>query len=89
MTPDYEKVTAILNEKPEFLNQAMTENCESTALVRATWRQDKKMIELLIEKGAQVNFTGPNGLTPLMRAIMRNNTELTGLLIGFGAEIDI
>lgn len=47
------------------------------------------MIELLIEKGAEINYAGPNKITPLHRAVMRNNVELIKLMLGFGADIHI
>jgi len=48
-----------------------------------------KLISLLIEKGAQINFKNKNGQSPLHVAVMQGNSELIKMLIENGAKINV
>jgi ankyrin repeat protein len=68
----------IIKRQPELNNK--------TTLTRFT--SHIKNIELLIEKGADINSKNMDGETVLMNAIQNGNTELVELLIKNGAEIN-
>jgi len=42
----------------------------------------------LIAEGADVNVGNRHGLTPLRRAVQRNNLEILGLLLDAGADVN-
>jgi ankyrin repeat protein len=44
------------------------------------------LAKLLIEKGASINATGVNGITPLHCAAYMGNAEITELLLKKGAD---
>ncbi|TDP85636.1 ankyrin repeat protein [Halanaerobium saccharolyticum] len=54
----------------------------------ATYNTDSKIINLLVENGADVNSKNKKGLTPLMRASAFNNYEVVKALIDHGADIN-
>ncbi len=60
-----------------------------TALMYATDTDDRKMISLLIELGANVNIQDDDGQTALMNAIFINATNSAKYLIKHGANINI
>ena len=44
----YARVRELLKKHPSLINQPLTNDCRSTALVRAAWRNDLKMVQLLL-----------------------------------------
>ncbi len=59
-----------------------------TVLMKAVEKSSTATVELLIEKGADVNQSGENGLTPLMIAIERGNMDAFLILLRSGADIN-
>jgi ankyrin repeat protein len=47
------------------------------------------MVELLLEKGADINRVDGVGWTPLMEAVMDDMTDLCGYLVEKGADTTI
>lgn len=61
-----------------------------TPLSQASWRfADSKMIELLIQNGADADAQDDKGFTPLHRAAGRNKVEILRALVDNGANPDI
>lgn len=60
------------------------------ALFQPQKRVSSTLIELLIHRGAKVNFeTALSKLTPLMLAIQAKRTDLVGILLIAGADVDV
>ena len=49
---------------------------------------DPVKVQVLLEKGADVNSKGYNGTTPLYQASFRGNAEIANMLITKGADVD-
>jgi ankyrin repeat protein len=58
------------------------------ALAGAAWAGQTAIVELLIEKGAQVDATYGSGLTALMEASARGRLEMVRLLLSKGANVN-
>ncbi|MEW6350864.1 MAG: ankyrin repeat domain-containing protein [Thermodesulfobacteriota bacterium] len=62
---------------------------ENGPLIRAIVKGHGKVVEVLLDKGADPNSErGPNGETPLELAAASGNVAVVRLLLGKGAEID-
>ncbi|KAK1826197.1 Serine/threonine-protein phosphatase [Podospora conica] len=60
------------------------------ALFQPQKRVSSAIIELLIQRGAKVNFGTPlSKMTPLMLAIQAKRTDLVGTLLIAGADVDV
>ncbi|MBA3816204.1 MAG: ankyrin repeat domain-containing protein, partial [Parachlamydiaceae bacterium] len=57
-----------------------------TPLMHAIELNKPEIVSILIENGANSNFTNPNGWIPLTYAIYQNKTEIVRLLMEFGAN---
>lgn len=55
-------------------------------LAFAIMMKNKKAIELLVSKGADVNFKGKNGFRPLMTAVVEGDEEVMSILLKLGAD---
>lgn len=60
-----------------------------TLLLPSTCCGDEKLVRLLIEKGADVNFRSKLGMTAIYLATQHDAYDLTKLLIENGANIDV
>ena len=59
----------------------MTQDCQTTPLGRSTWRSDIEIMNLLVSLGADVNYAGPTGITPLMWAARRGHLKALHFLL--------
>lgn len=94
---DYEKVEAILSRRPEAVNEARAENPteygkamnDDTLLIAAG--DDVKMIELLIEHGADVNkptpITSRYPITQVLAGGGKNRFEAAWVYVNNGADL--
>ena len=55
-------------------------------VIRGRGKDDIEMLQLLIDKGVDVNIKTDTGETALMRTKKRRNIEMTKLLIKAGAK---
>ncbi len=60
-----------------------------TPLMKAAWEGEVEIARLLIEKGANVNFSNSEKETPLHQAIGREQVAMVGLLLEKGARADL
>jgi ankyrin repeat protein len=68
----------------EFLTQGKGE----TALMLAVRSRDNRTVNLLLERGADVNAAGSTGATALTEAISARNAEAVKVLIRRGAHVN-
>ncbi|EKJ74356.1 hypothetical protein FPSE_05427 [Fusarium pseudograminearum CS3096] len=88
---------AVENGKHEailsFLNFGVSPNLTNlqgqSLLHRATWRGDYKLVEILIEHGANVDQRDHNGRTPLLGNAGLKRKRVLKLLISHGADINL
>ncbi|XP_051157878.1 ankyrin-3-like [Leptopilina boulardi] len=72
------------SEHPE-----VSEEQTVTPLHIAVILKNKKIVEILLSKGATVNTSNNEGYTPLHFAVMKNYIDIAQLLLDNGADIDI
>jgi len=58
-------------------------------MVIVTTRNDVDLAKRLIEKGADVNAPGRNGMSPLMEAANLGHTDMVKLLLFKGADVSM
>lgn len=63
--------------------------CFGLPLARAAFRNDKQVVELLLERGAELNKTFDNSATAIQMSAMHADAEVLELLIGRGADINL
>ena len=64
-------------------------NCyKHTPLTFAIWKENLKIVEILVKSGANVDHQDDNGWTPLTMAILKGNLEITTLLSRNGANLN-
>ena len=62
---------------------------QNSLLLLAVNRSDEKVVDLLLEKGADINCRDRSGRTPLFRAVSDGNKKIARLLLDKGADIDV
>ena len=62
---------------------------QKTACWIATYRRHNNILRLLLENGADPNFTTPEGVGPLYFAIAFQNLEAVRLLVKHGANLTL
>lgn len=66
------------------VNRLLPDN--SSLLAWAAETQDPKLVDLLLEKGADANITNSNRFTPLIQACRYGNSEIINALLDHGAD---
>jgi ankyrin repeat protein len=84
---DIRLVEKYINEQHIDIN--MQDKFGETFLLLSTLYNHKKIVEILLEKGANVNIRNKEGLSPLYNAINNQDISLVNRLISMGATIDI
>jgi ankyrin repeat protein len=82
----YEVVKTLIDESTQVNKRDLSGR--NSIYYAATYNPDSKIINLLVENGADVNSKNKKGLTPLMRASAFNNYEVVKVLIEHGADIN-
>ncbi|MDG1436761.1 MAG: ankyrin repeat domain-containing protein [Rickettsiaceae bacterium] len=70
---------SFLGNKIDLMNEALTVAIE---------KSNSKVVQSLVENGANINLPNKNGKTPLLVAIEKKDVEMTKLLIKNGADVD-
>lgn len=104
---DSELVAKLIRENPQSVNisrpPVQSEERSGTGswspLMVAVWQEDKKIVQMLLEAGADVNdkaesrvVSGPprcRTVTPLTNALTARNAALVELLLRHGADLEI
>lgn len=60
-----------------------------TALARAAWKGNLELVQLLLDRGANVNALDQSGDTPLIDALLRDHYDVAFLLLDHGADAGI
>ena len=98
-TPDQALVTAIANQDLKSLAKAIESGCDVnkkyvhagkriTPIVEASVMDNREMVEMLINAGADVNISQDNGETALMNASKNGNYLIVSKLLDAGANPD-
>ena len=64
------------------------EESEQTPLLLAVRYRDKKIVQVLLENGGDLNSTNITGCNPLITAVNDNKIEIVELLLEFGANVN-
>ena len=84
---DLENVKELLNSKVDV--DSLAQSTGETPLHHAVGKGHKKIAELLIVNGADVNGSGFNGNTPLHEAADKDHNVIAELLIANGANVNV
>ncbi|MBU2953151.1 ankyrin repeat domain-containing protein [Marinobacter sp. F3R08] len=68
---------------PEALAEA------DALLISASGNGEKRRVQLLLSAGADVNTSGPNGYTPVIRAAENGHLSVVKLLLAAGANVNV
>jgi len=79
------EVMRALNEGLD-VNQVSRVN-GATALILASYNGHEALVQILIDRGANVNAADNDGKTALMRAVQQNYLTISSILINNGADI--
>lgn len=82
-----EAVANILLQKPELVNQTISDDGKSTPATRAAFLGKSHILLVLIKHGVDLNITGANGISALMWAAGRGHLDTCKLLVEFGANL--
>jgi ankyrin repeat protein len=85
---DIENMKGMLDREEISIDNILNVHGESPLLYAIRMKKPKS-IELLLERGADIDFQNVNEVTPLMYAFGENNPELIATLLERGADIDI
>lgn len=66
----------------------MADDTVNQELMQALKNGELEEVKLLVEKGADVNFTDSSGNHPLFWAVITDNFEMSKLLIDSGADVN-
>ena len=85
-TGDSVKIKALLEKNPELVNEK--DNREWTPLHYASFHGHNEVVELLINRGAEIESVDNIGCTALHRAALRGHMKIAKLLVETGADIN-
>jgi ankyrin repeat protein len=82
---DVSRIEFLISIKPDTIHK-INEN-GFTPLIIACYRDQKKVVELLLNKGVDVNYNSPEG-SALIGTCYKGNTEIANMLLGYKANMD-
>jgi ankyrin repeat protein len=73
--------------KNEIGDMPLADSVQSSG---SSWYEEQilEIVQILLDKGAEVNVKNDNGDTALTRATKNNNQEVTNLLLSRGAKLE-
>ena len=71
----------------QFNNLSQAE--KNKTLLRYVKNEDTHNIQSALQHGADVNYTTPQGYTPLSESVGTGNEQIVSMLLDAGAEIDV
>ena len=77
-------VNAAVQKSEDFYS-----SCDDTALIVASDHGKESIVQLLLEKGADVNKTSSDGYTALFKAVDKGYADVVDTLIRAGADVNI
>ena len=81
----FHRITRTLtNDEGESLKTSTV----NTPLIAAIRKEDLGLVKLLLEKNADINYSGNGKATPLIAAVLSRNTKIIKLIVDSGAEIN-
>ena len=83
----YEKIAKLLLERPD-IDVIKTDKYGRNALLVASQIGSFEIVEMIISKGADVNYDKFYGVTALFYAVLGNHIDIVKLLLQQGANID-
>ena len=86
-TDSLEEIEAALEKHPELLNEPLTEDKKSNALMRAAYLGNLRIVHWLVEKGADPNWTNEEGMDPAKWAAARGHTQVCQFLFQNGYTV--
>ncbi|MBX7218470.1 MAG: ankyrin repeat domain-containing protein [Blastocatellia bacterium] len=73
--------------QPRVAAHAIDWDRDVTALMLAVWKSDRRIVELLLEAGAETGFANyPTGVDAYALAVYRNDEDMQNLLLRYGAR---
>lgn len=78
--------TGNINKVNKLVNSASTSD-KNHALINAVQYYQTKVVQILLENGANVNYTDPFGNTPLYCAAGQGYTDIVQILLDHGANM--
>lgn len=84
---DLEKVKVLLQHTPSLINELDYDG--NTALMCASIKGNKTVVEFLLSQGAEVNEAGANKWTALMYAAWQGHNDVVEFLISKGAKVNV
>lgn len=85
-TGDLAQVQALMNSGD--INPNVIDSFQNSALMMAVDNKHLHVAEYLLQHGADIQLDNKYGYTPLMQAVMRNDTKMVSMLLDKGAKID-
>lgn len=81
------RLQRMLANSPDLLNAPQGSENE-TPLQTAASKDQARVVEYLLKSGADINVTGPSGLTALYKAASAGHKRMVDLLLRAGAQVD-
>ena len=83
-----EDVRIVLSKYPNLVNEFFDNKSVSFPLLRAAWKGQKDMIQLLVEKGADPLKKNAGGTDVLLLCAARGHSLVVEQVLGMGVPID-
>lgn len=87
LTGNIPKMEELLGKHNEVIQQLINEK-DDLLLITASARGYTNAVEILLEKGFDVNEKNENGDSALLIAVLNNNRDVLELLLEYGADIN-
>ena len=76
-----DKLAELYSKHPEWLDKPITDDGQSNAATRAAYSGKLAVLQLLASLGADLDWRGPSGMTPLLWAAARGHADCCQFLL--------